>query len=205
MTIILEGLILGLLLAVSLGPIFIALTQTSLEKGVKPGLTVGSGIWISDFIIVYFVYRFIYIIKSTIESDAFMAWMGISGALVLLVLGVALLIKKPVLDYQSQAIKKLDYLGFWVKGFLVNTINPFTFVFWIGIISSYMIGKAFNHIEMALLLGTILSVIILSDCIKVVLANWLRKWLNEKHVNQISNVSGIILIVFGLVLFLRTM
>ena len=72
MGIFIEGLVLGMLLAVSLGPIFIALTQTSLEKGIKPGLTVGSGIWVSDFIIVYLVYKFINTIKSTIESDFFM-------------------------------------------------------------------------------------------------------------------------------------
>ena len=204
MGIFIEGLVLGMLLAVSLGPIFIALTQTSLEKGIKPGLTVGSGIWVSDFIIVYLVYKFINTIKSTIESDFFMFWMGISGALVLLAFGIGLLIKKPELNYDNIKIKKLDYLGFWLKGFLVNTINPFTFVFWIGIISSYLIGKQSSSGEMFILLGTILTVIILSDSFKVILANWLRQWLNERHVNLISNISGIILILFGLFLVYRT-
>ena len=63
MSLILEGIMLGCLLAVSLGPIFIALTQTSIEKGVLPGLTVGSGIWISDFIFVYVFYNFIEVLN----------------------------------------------------------------------------------------------------------------------------------------------
>jgi len=205
MGIFIEALLSGLLLAVSLGPIFIALTQTSLEKGVKPGLTVGLGIWISDLVIVYLIYHSIYTIKSTIESESFMFWMGLSGGLVLIAFGIVLLIKKPELDYQDVKIKKSDYFGLWLKGFLVNTINPFTFVFWIGIISTYMIGRHSDGRDMSILLLTILLVIIISDCCKVFLANWLRKWLNENHVNQISNISGIILIVFGLFLAYKTM
>lgn len=200
MTYFIEGLLSGLFLAASLGPIFIALTQTSLEKGIKPGLTVGSGIWISDFAIVFILYKFIYSIKSTIESEAFHFWMGISGGIVLLGFGLVLLIKKPELTYGSVHIKRSDYWGFWLKGFLVNTVNPFTFVFWIGIISSYMIGRNSSPQQMAILLGTILSVIIISDSAKVLLAHFLRKWLNDNHVNIISNVSGVLLIVFGVYL-----
>ncbi|MGA0231955.1 MAG: LysE family translocator [Saprospiraceae bacterium] len=200
MGIFIEGLLSGMLLAVSLGPIFIALTQTSLEKGIKPGLTVGSGIWFSDIAIVLLLYNFIFRIKSTIESEVFMLWMGLSGAIILGLFGVALLIKKPTLKYSHLNISRSDYMGFWLKGFLVNTINPFTFVFWIGIISTYMIGRNANGMEMGILLGTILAVIIISDTFKVFLADFIRKWLNEAHVNQLSNLSGIILIIFGLFL-----
>jgi len=198
--IFIEGLLSGLLLAVSLGPIFIALTQTSLEKGIKPGLVVGTGIWVSDIAIVWLLYHFIYTIKNTIESRTFIFWMGLSGALVLMVFGIALLVKKPKLAYDNIKLSKSDYFGFWLRGFLVNTINPFTFVFWIGIISSYMIGRHSSGEQMAILLSTILSVIIISDTFKVLLANFLRRWLNDSHVNTISNVSGAILIVFGLFL-----
>ncbi len=205
MSILIEGLLSGLLLAVSLGPIFIALTQTSLEKGINPGLSVGMGIWFSDIIIVLLLYRFIYTIKSTIESDAFIFWMGLSGAIVLFIFGIVLLIKKPQLKYQDIKIKKSDYLGLWLKGFLVNTLNPFTFIFWIGIISSYMIGRDSSSFEMTILLATILIVIIVSDTFKVLLANFLRKWLTVDHVNLVSNISGIILILFGVFLAYTTM
>jgi len=50
--IFLEGILYGLVLAAMLGPIFVALTQTAIEKGAKAGLTVGLGIWISDLLII---------------------------------------------------------------------------------------------------------------------------------------------------------
>lgn len=198
MSIIIEGLLSGLLLACSLGPIFIALTQTSLEKGIKPGMTVGSGIWFSDILIVYLIYKFINTIHSTIENPAFIFWMGISGAVILILFGITLLIKKPKLEYRDIKIKKSDYLGFWLKGFLVNTLNPFTIVFWPGVISTYMIGRKVTDTQLLLVLTTIISVIILSDMLKVFLANSLKAFLTPKHINMIANISGVILIFFGL-------
>lgn len=194
---ILEGLVFGLILACSLGPIFIALTQTSIDKGIKPGLTVGTGIWISDFIFVYVFYNFIKTIKNTIESEFFMFWMGISGALILCVFGLVLLIKKPELEYKKIDFTMKNYLGFWLKGFLINTINPFTFVFWAGVISTYIIGRNTGPLESAVFLSTILIVIILSDAGKVFLAHFLKKWLTPKHINWVANISGVILILFG--------
>ncbi|MBT8232529.1 MAG: LysE family transporter [Saprospiraceae bacterium] len=205
MSIFIEGLLSGLLLACSLGPIFIALTHTSLEKGTVPGLVVGTGIWISDIIIVLLMYNFIYKIRSTIESQSFIFWMGMSGAIILILFGIGLLLKKPTLDYHKIKIKKSDYFGFWLKGFLVNTVNPFTFIFWMGIISTYMIGRSVSNNQLALLLGTIIGVIILSDMFKVYLANFLKKWLTPNHINIIANLSGVILIIFGLFLGYKTM
>ena len=47
-----EGILYGLTLTILLGPIFVALTQTGIEKGITAGILVGSGIWISDIVII---------------------------------------------------------------------------------------------------------------------------------------------------------
>ena len=203
MSLILEGLTFGLLLAVSLGPIFIALTQTSIEKGLLPGFTVGFGIWVSDFLIVILLYKFVDSIKSTIEHPTFNFWMGLSGALILVLFGLILMIKKTELNFKNIKYKRSDYIGFWLKGFLINTINPFTFVFWMGVISTYVIGRGTDIHDMSILLSTILTVIILSDTLKVYMANFLKKWLTPKHINLISKFSGLLLIGFGVFLAFR--
>lgn len=200
---ILEGLGMGLVLAVSLGPIFFALTQTSIEEGVLPGLTVGLGIWISDLLIVTLYYLFIYEIKDSIESENFKFWMGISGAIVMTAFGLFLMVKKPVLDYSNKKHNYKNYIGFWLKGFLINTINPFTIVFWLSIISTYIIGRKLAATNTIVMLTTILIVIVLSDTGKVFLANSIKKMLTPKHVATISNLSGVILILFGIVMAYR--
>ena len=59
MNLILDGLLLGLTLAILLGPIFVALTQTGIQRGVRAGLSVGTGIWISDILVIVTAYFFI--------------------------------------------------------------------------------------------------------------------------------------------------
>jgi len=200
MSLILEGLTFGLILAVSLGPIFIALTQTSIEKGTMPGLTVGSGIWISDLLFMMVFYKFIHTIKATVESTNFNFWMGLSGAIILFLFGLVLILKKPALNYDDLKYSRSDYLGFWLKGFLINTINPFTFIFWMGIISTYVIGRNLPPSDVSLFLGTIFLVIVLSDSLKVYLALKLKNWLTPHHINIVSNVSGVILVISGIFL-----
>lgn len=199
-SIILEGLVFGLGLAVSLGPVFIALTETSIEKGVLPGLTVGAGIWVSDIIIVALLYKFIYEIRDHIENEAFDFWMGLSGAIVLIAFGLYLILKKPILEYSTGRHSYKSYVGFWLKGFLINTINPFTFVFWTGVMSTYIIGRGITNYQAIVFLSTILIVIVLSDTGKVLLANFLKKSLTSKHINHVSNFSGVILMGIGLFL-----
>jgi threonine/homoserine/homoserine lactone efflux protein len=199
----LEGLILGLGLAISLGPIFITLTQVSIDRGIKGGLTVGAGIWISDIIFITFFYNFINIIRDTIESPAFLFWMGLSGAIVLCAFGVFMLVKQPVLNYSQEKLTVKNYIGLFTKGFMVNSINPFTFVYWMGVTSTYMIGQQISESSMITLLLTILAVIILSDSIKVLLAHFLRSRLTVASANVIFNISGAILICFGLYMFVQ--
>ncbi len=203
MELVLEGILFGLLLAASLGPIFVALTQTSIEKGTIPGLAVGGGVWISDILVISLFYKFISLIRDTVESYTFTLWLGLSGGIVLIAFGISLMLKKPQLRYTKKKFSKTSYLGFLLKGFLVNTINPFTFVFWLGVISTYVIGRKISGTETLILLATIMSIIIISDCGKVFLAAFLRRWLTPKHINWVTNFSGIVLIGFGLFLAVR--
>ncbi len=198
LSIILEGLLLGSGLAISLGPIFIALTQTSMEEGKLPGIIVGSGIWISDILVMSMFYNFITSISGSIESEGFRFWMGISGAIVLTGFGAFLIIKKPILDFMEKKHNYKNYIGFWLKGFLINTINPFTFFFWMSVISTYVIGRDIPSEQVYVLLITILLVIILSDTLKVFLADMLKKRLTFDVINKVSNFSGFIMIAFGI-------
>jgi len=129
MQFIVEGLLFGLFLSVSLGPIFIALTQTAVEKGGKAGMTVGLGVWISDFIILFVTFIFIKTLSATIESESFKFWMGMAGGIVMIFYGLISMFKRVELDLNQRKHEYKDYIGFWLKGFMVNTINPFTFLF----------------------------------------------------------------------------
>jgi len=203
MSYIIEGLILGLGLAISLGPIFITLTQASIDRGIKAGLTVGAGIWISDIIFISFFYNFINKLSETIESPSFIFWMGISGAIVLFLFGLYMIISKPSLNYNDEKLTAKNYIGFFLTGFTVNSVNPFTFVYWMGVISTYKIGQQIPNNSLMLILLTILIVIILSDAAKVFLAHKLKSAMTPQVINRVFNFSGVMLISFGVYMLFR--
>ena len=124
-----EGLLFGLTLAILLGPIFIVLIQSSMENGSKAGLIAASGIWISDIAFVVLSLTFVQNISPYIHTKGFVFWVGLIGGIVLLGVGLVTFSKKPVINFDKKPIGKSGIFGYWLKGFMVNTINPFTFIF----------------------------------------------------------------------------
>jgi len=203
MSYIIEGISLGLFLAVSMGPIFVALTQASLEKGATAGFAVGFGVWTSDIIILAGSMYTIREISSVVNGASFQFWMGLSGAIILFVYGIILIIKKVKPSPQQNIVSLKNFTAFWIKGFLINTVNPFTFVFWLGVMSTYIIGRSTPKQDMLTLLITIMAIIILSDSAKVILAKLIRNRLKPHHITYIARGAGVGLIIFAGVLLFR--
>jgi len=194
----LEGLGFGLILTVSMGPIFVALVQTSLEKGLKPGMTVGIGIWSSDMLIIGASLYLVSLVKELFESETFNLYMGIGGGLVMIIIGAYMLKHKATVNFEGKTYSAKNYLGFWMKGFLVNTLNPFTYIFWIGVISTQVFGRGVSISNTIIFLGTIMFVIVSSDLLKIAAASYIRKSLQLKHIDFATNIAGFFLIAFGL-------
>ncbi len=201
---IIDGIYLGLALAILLGPIFIVLIQSTLEHGTRAGLTAATGIWVSDVIIVVLTLAFIKKIDTIVQHPDFIFWMGLIGGIVLMGVGIANTFKKSHLDLDAKPIKASGWFGFWTKGFLVNTVNPFTFIFWLSTITSYVATKQLTTIESEYFVAAIIMTIIITDSLKVLMAKAIRKRINEKTLNIINKVAGAALIIFGVVLLVKS-
>lgn len=203
MGLFIEGIGFGLILAIMLGPIFLVLTQSSLKKGVKAGITVASGVWLSDLIFITSSYFFISQLDRFIKDVSFTFWSSILGGIILCSFGLVTLIKKTQLDSDDFDIKlNLKSFGsFFSKGFLVNTVNPFTFVFWIGVMTSYVIGRDLQWGETFSFVSGIFLTIVITDLTKVFLAGYIRRKMNHSFFTVFSKIAGIGLLGFGVYLF----
>jgi len=197
---ILEGLILGLSLSVLLGPIFVVLTQTSIKYGIKAGLMVGLGIWISDILFIAGSYFFLHKISTFIKNENFYFWIGNVGGLILIFMGIYMFFKNNRLQSEVVANKVLRNVGYWGKGFFVNTFNPFTFVFWFGLLGSKL-TKSGEYLQGVLWVSvTILITIMATDTLKVMSAGWISKKLKNQVIHKVNISAGILLIIGGLML-----
>jgi len=201
---ILDGIILGFTLTILLGPIFVALTQTGIQHGIRAGVAVGSGIWISDLLVIISSWFFIRQIDDLAKNATFQYWTGIAGGCILITFGIITMLNKHKHDEETKAFTAKTYWGFFTKGFAVNFINPFTFVFWIGVMTTYVIGKGTTAFNILLLFGSIMATIMITDTLKVVMAKSIRTKMNHQHIILFSRIAGVMLIVFGIILFFRT-
>lgn len=199
-----EGIGLGLMLTIMLGPILIALVQTSLENGGSAGISVGLGIWMSDFLIIGSSYYALNLIGDIVKGDGFRYWLGLVGGMVLLVFGIGAMLKKVKIGPAKKYFSAKNYAGFWLKGFLVNTINPFTFIFWLGIISSKVIAQKLNNTEAFIFLGSIMMTIITTDTLKVLLAKTIKSKLDANQIQWFNRIAGVGLFLFGIYLIYRS-
>lgn len=203
MGLFIEGIGFGLILSVMLGPIFLVLTQSSLKEGVSAGITVASGVWVSDMIFITCSYLFVSQLDKFVNDEAFTFWSSISGGIILLSFGLVTLLKKSTI-HKEDFNKKLNLKtlsSFFTKGFLVNTVNPFTFVFWIGVMTSYVIGRDLNLNETLFFVAGIFLTIVSTDLLKVLLADVIRKRMNDNFFRIFSKIAGCGLMGFGLYLF----
>jgi len=204
MQFVFEGFILDLTLTILLGPIFIALTQTGIKHGIKAGLSVGTGIWTSDLLVIFSAWFFIYQIQEISNNPSFHFWMGSAGGVMLIVFGIVSVLNKHKKDQQTPAFNAKSYMGYWTKGFAVNFLNPFTFVFWIGVMTTYVLGRKIDGYQTIILFTSIMITIMSTDSLKVVLAKLIRSRMKQEHIIMFSRVAGVILIIFGIVLLIRT-
>ena len=200
-----EGVMLGLTLSILLGPIFVALTQTGIKHGIRAGLSVGTGIWVSDILVISVGWFFIKQLDSMTKHPSFQLWMGMVGGIILITFGILSILNKHKKDDQTKAFSARTYFGYFTKGFAVNFINPFTFVFWLGVMSTYVLGKGINGMETILLFGGIMATIVLTDSLKVILAKLIRSRMKHHHIILFSRIAGVMLIIFGITLFVRVL
>ncbi len=204
MDLVWEGIKLGIVLTFLIGPIFFTLIQTGVEEGLKAGLTVCTGIWISDFLYIAFVYFGVSYAAEIIENQSFTVWTGIIGSIILIAFGIGTVFSKAPFFEKGQETKRYNsYITLWLKGFLINTINPFTVFFWFSVMSTVVLAQDLSLQEAMLFFGSIMFVIIITDSLKVILSKKIRKFLKPIHVQWVRKVTGVLLVLFGIALVLR--
>ena len=205
MQIVVEGVGIGLALAMLLGPIFVALTQTGMQYGFRAGIMVGAGIWVSDIIIISSSWSFLHSIRVLTQNQEFQLILGIAGSLILFLSGLFTLFSNKKTEISNLTFRTVSPSALFIKGFAVNTVNPFTFIFWIGIMTSYLQTDNISDDRLSLLLASIMGTVIVTDSLKVILARYIRTILEPRHQKTFIRISGFALMVFGAILLGRVL
>jgi len=194
-----EGIILGLTVAISLGPALFALLQTSIKHGIKTGIFLAAGIFFSDLTLVV---GFYFGASAIITNPSYHLVLGILGGLVMTAFGIITLFRKMATTEQVEPIneihvKKPGALPYFFKGFILNFANPFLWVFWLTSMIAINATYGGNQQAVALFFTGSLGVILMTDILKVVLANKIKVAGNPQVRLWMNRIVGLLFIIIG--------
>ncbi len=197
---LLEGFLIGLATIVFFGAVFFTLLNATLQFGFKSGIWVTLGVFVSDIIalILCFVGAGPYL-----SSNQAKFWLALVGGTAILLMGAKYLIKPIKIMNEQVEFKSTHYINLFIKGFAVNFLNPFTFMYWIGVVG-YSESNYVKHFDVYGFMAACILGIFVIDIFKVIMAKQIKNFLKPRLLANISKISGIILILIGLRLLWTT-
>jgi threonine/homoserine/homoserine lactone efflux protein len=193
---LLKGITLGVWLSLSVGPVLFSIIKQSLNNGHRGGLAFVFGVSLSDVTLVLISTVFTTLFT---KITSYMVEIGIAGCIFLLSLGVYFLFFKKIkindAAQQPLLFRKRDYAKIFASGFLMNTLNPAVFIFWIAASTGTIEHTTRERI---VIFTTCLAFVLSSDIAKVMLAGKIRNRLTPRNIHIISRINGFILIVLGI-------
>ena len=91
-------------------------------------------------------------------------------------------------------------LKYGINGFLINFVNPFVFAVWFGFYTLNS-AKYESSFDIKISLMVTLLTIFITDFLKAIFANKIKKWVNPLVFSKVVKVIGFIMICFGVRLF----
>ncbi|PID93888.1 MAG: hypothetical protein CSA95_05325 [Bacteroidetes bacterium] len=215
--IIFQGVGLGLVISITIGPAFLAIIQNGITRGFKSSLFMAMGISLSDITLI----TICYLGASTFfENTSNKPFIGLIGGVILIGYGLYSIFKKPENDAKSEEEKKREntflkrissekagMTTYLLKGFFMNILNPFLLIFWltaIGWVSANAPeGKLLNY-TIAFFGGTITTVFLI-DILKSVVGTRISKYLKPGVILWMNRIVGATLTIFGCFLILKVL
>jgi len=112
------------------GPAFFLLINTSIKSGFGKGVSLAVGVFVSDLVLVVLINLGL---SAFYENKVFQLFFSAIAGVAMLVWGIKTLrgkYKSFLYEMHLEVSKK----GSILKGFILNTLNPFAFVFWTTLI-----------------------------------------------------------------------
>jgi len=194
---------LGFFLAFMIGPVFFVLIETSVTKGFRAAVAFDVGVILADIFFIGIAYFSSYQLLENLSNQP---GLFVFGGMIIAIYGIIIFLKKTkksASETREIQFPRNNYLGLFIKGFLINFINIGVLVFWLGIIIITGPSLENNSNRFLVFFGTMVSVYFLTDLIKILLAKQLKRKLTPNRILKVKKLLGLILIICGFVLITK--
>lgn len=197
-----QGVLLGLTLAILVGPAFFTLIQTSIHRGFRSGVFLSIGIILSDLTLVALCY--LGAIK-IINQLHYQKYFGILAAVILVSFGVFTFTRKVVMQDDSKGIevKTPRITTYLIKGYFLNIANPFVILFWMGVMGYVSQQYGIDKKAVIYFFTATLLTVFSTDLLKSFIGGRIKSYLNPSVMVWVNRVVGLSLMLFGVILIIR--
>ncbi|MBO7286825.1 MAG: LysE family transporter [Bacteroidales bacterium] len=214
--IFLEGVIVGLTLALIMGfgPAFFTLIQTSISRGFKSAMFLDLGIILNDIFIVALM--MMTNVHFNINDKENIIYSGIAAGIILIIFGIYTFLLSPekvihISENNKQKIDKMNekfvdnpqWYVYITKGFIINIFNPFVWVFWVTCVATASSNFNSHKYSMIIFFAGVFATVLFFDILKAAGAYSLKRFFTEKMMKILNQVTGVILMIFGLFIAVR--
>ena len=191
-----EGVSMGLLLCLLVGPVFFALISSSMQRGFRYAAMLAFGILVSDSLYAMLTY---FGVSFLANASWFEELLGYFGGLILIGFGISSLVKKPQEEVgkEQNALQTKKRNAFY-KGFAINGINPFVLLFWISIASVVSLNHLWRCSDIFFYYLGILMTVFGTDLLKAFVAKQLSRFVTPRLLGLLNKGVGATLIFYGL-------
>ena len=213
-----DAIVFGLTLAIVLGfgPAFITLIQTSIQRGFRSAAWFALGVFLNDVLMVSLCVLTSIQVTANSENSLEMLLFSIGAGIILILFGVFTYTKKvkednfksikertdEIIDENREIFKKNDDTPRWFvflgKGFVLNILNPFVWIFWFSTVAVTAGSMEGNKLKVLLFFIIVLCTSFSCDILKAKGASFLKKFFNAKRIKIMNTVIGWGLVLFGL-------
>lgn len=213
---IFDAIVLGLTLSIvfGFGPAFITLIQTSIHRGFRSAAWFSLGVFLNDLLIVSLCV--LTSVQVVAEGKREMFYFSLGAGIILILFGIFTYTRKvkednfkgikertdEIIDENKERFKKDDDTPKWFvfvgKGFVLNILNPFVWIFWFSTVAVTAGSMGGNKLKLMLFFGIVLATCLSCDILKAKGASFLKRFFNAKRIRIMNNVIGVGLVLFGL-------
>lgn len=185
-----SNLVLGIALALPLGPVTLEILNRGLRGGLKKSMYVVAGTMLAELIYFSMVFAGL---NRVAESFVVQNVLGLFGVGFLFYLGIG-----NVKEFFKTELKEIEdpKKHPFTAGFLITFLSPLNFFMWAGIIAVAMNASPSFFAISGVLWGILFAYVMVS-----VVGTFGKKFMTQKRTKYVSLIAGLFLIFYGLKMF----
>ena len=211
-----DAIVLGLTLSLvfGFGPAFITMLQTSIHRGFRSAAWFALGVFLNDVLMMSLCVLTSIQVVANNERELF--YFSLAAGIILILFGIFTYTRKvkeenfkgikertdEIFDENKEVFKKDDDTPKWFvflgKGFVLNVMNPFLWIFWFSTVAVTAGNMGGNKLKVLLFFIIVLGTSFGCDLLKAKGASFLKRFFNAKRILIMNRVIGWGLVLFGL-------